>query len=190
MSLSRLSLAFVVLLTLATRPMAAQVGSTAGIFAGVQYTGAALDLAGAAKTVKFGSGYGMHAGIGLGQTLSLVVNYDSNKLPTSGSSSTKLTQVDALARLHVFSGANSVMRPYLTAGVTARTAKGTSDFQGKAPTGGAGVTVQLPGLSVFATALWTFGNLTSSSSLISGKSSFSSTGTRVQVGTSFYLLGH
>lgn len=187
---SRLTLACAVLLSMAARPVFAQNGSTAGLFVGLQYTGAALDLAGAAKTVKFGSGFGMHAGLGLGQTLTLLVNYDNNKLPTSGSGSTKLTQVDALARIHILSGSGSAIRPYLTGGVTARTAKGTSDFQGKAPTGGAGVTVQLPGISLFATALWTFGNLTSSSALVSGKSSFSSTGTRVQIGTSYYLLGH
>jgi len=163
------------------------------VFAGIHYSGASLDLSGASRNVDFGGGYGLHAGLGLGSNLQLVVNYDRNTLPAGGSGTdADVAQFDALARLFVVLPAGSPLRLFATGGVTGRTVKLGQEFDGLSPTGGAGVFVKpLPKVAFTGTALWTFGNLTSSAQLTSRTGSeFKSTGVRVQVGASLFLFGN
>ncbi|MBU6365686.1 MAG: outer membrane beta-barrel protein [Gemmatimonadetes bacterium] len=171
---------------------AGRLAAQGGIFAGIHYSGASLDLKGASKNVDFGGGYGVHAGVGLGDNLQVVVNYDKNRLPSgAGGTSAEVAQVDALARLFVLVPPGSPLRVFATGGVTGRTVKFGQEFDGLSPTGGAGVYVRpLPKVAFTGTALWTFGNLTSSTQLTNRSGNeFSSTGVRVQVGASLFLLG-
>lgn len=171
----------------------AQMGASKGLFAGIHYSGASLDLSGASREVDFGSGYGIHAGLGLGNRLQLVVNYDKNTLPSDETgANADLAQFDALARLFLLLPAESPLRLYATGGVTGRTIKLGQEFDGVSPTGGAGVFLKvLPSIALTGTALWTFGNLTSSTQLANRTGNeFSATGVRVQVGASLFLLGN
>jgi len=180
------SLAVLLALASGTSPLAAQ-----SLFGGIHYSGAALDLEGASKKVDFGGGYGLHAGVGLGSSLQLVVNYDRNSLAgtSTTAASADVAQFDALARLIVLSA--SPIRLFATGGVTGRTVKMGESFDGMSATGGGGVMLKvLPVLALSGTALWTFGNLTSASQLQNRTGNeFKSTGVRVQVGASFFLLG-
>ena len=160
------------------------------LFGGIHYSGAALDLKGASKQVDFGGGYGVHAGLGLGSGLQVVVNYDRNSLTGSGTSaSADIAQFDALARYFLLS--SSAIRVFATGGVTGRTVKMGESFEGVSATGGGGLMLKaLPRIALTGTALWTFGNLTSAKQLQNRTGNeFQSTGVRVQVGASFFLLG-
>jgi len=170
------SLAVLLALASGTSPLAAQ-----SLFGGIHYSGAALDLEGASKKVDFGGGYGLHAGVGLGSSLQLVVNYDRNSL--AGTSTTAASADVAQSA--------SPIRLFATGGVTGRTVKMGESFDGMSATGGGGVMLKvLPVLALSGTALWTFGNLTSASQLQNRTGNeFKSTGVRVQVGASFFLLG-
>ncbi|MEN9817628.1 MAG: hypothetical protein RLZ32_1508, partial [Gemmatimonadota bacterium] len=57
------------LLLLPAARVHAQMGASSGLFGGIHYSGASLDLEGASKKVDFGGGYGLHAGLGLGNAL-------------------------------------------------------------------------------------------------------------------------
>jgi hypothetical protein len=181
----------------AAAPAAIQAqGSTSGFFIGAQATGAGINFSGAAQRVDFGGGYGLHVGLGLGETFGVVANYDRNNLSNAtGGGSYDLGQYDLLGRLSFLDG-RSVIRPYITAGVTGRVAK-TSTFTGTngdyklsstSPTLGAGAQLFLTrALAVDATALWTFGDLrVENNNGFFTTSRYSSTGTRVAVGVSFY----
>jgi hypothetical protein len=171
----------------------AQMGASKGLFAGIHYSGASLDLSGASEAVDFGSGFGVHAGLGLGNRLQLLVNYDRNTLPSNlPGANADLAQFDALARLFLLLPQGSPLRLYATGGVTGRTIKLGQEFDGLSPTGGAGLLLKvLPSIALTGTALWTFGNLTSSTQLANRTGTeFRSTGVRVQVGASLFLLGN
>lgn len=166
--------------------------STKGVFVGIQYAGAAVSAREAAQKLEFGSGFGVHAGLGLTNTWSLLANFDRSVVTGSNSTEVALTQYDALLRLNL-AGATSPLKLFATAGATGRTADKGRSFEGVAPTAGGGVQLFLSSkLAVHGTALWTFGNLTRASQ-VSGSNldqQFKSTGTRVQAGASLYLLGH
>jgi len=179
------SLAVLLALASGSSPLAAQ-----SLFGGIHYSGAALDLKGASKQVDFGGGYGVHAGLGLGSGLQVVVNYDRNSLTGSGASaSADIAQFDALARYFLLS--SSAIRVFAAGGVTGRTVKLGESFEGVSATGGGGLMLKaLPRLALTGTALWTFGNLTSTGQLQNRTGNeFKSTGVRVQVGASLFLLG-
>jgi hypothetical protein len=147
----------------------------------------------AAEDLEFGNGFGLHAGIGLSDRWSVLVNFDRSVLTGADSDAeVKLSQYDALLRLHLFPGPASPLRVFATAGATGRAASGSTEFEGVAPTAGAGVHLFLtPQIALNGTALWTFGNLTRASELSnSTRESFRSTGTRVQAGVSLYLFSH
>jgi hypothetical protein len=178
---------------LTAAPLPAQIGTTKGLFVGAQFSGVSADLKAAYGELDFSGGYGLHAGLGLGNTWSVLVNYDRSTLAGTGTASVKLVQYDALLRAHVLAGANSPVRPFLTAGATGRGTEGATDFDGVSPTAGAGVQIRVvPRVALTGTALWTFGNLTSTAQLTGGVApqSFKSTSTRLQVGASVYLFGH
>jgi Outer membrane protein beta-barrel domain len=171
----------------------AQPGSTKGVFLGIQYAGASVSVKSAAEDLEFGNGFGLHAGIGLSDRWSVLVNFDRSVLTgTDSDAEVKLSQYDALLRLHLFPGPASPLRVFATAGATGRAASGSTEFEGVAPTAGAGVHLFLtPQIALNGTALWTFGNLTRASELSnSTRESFRSTGTRVQAGVSLYLFSH
>jgi len=168
-----------------------QAQSTKGLFLGIQYSGSSVSVQSAANDLEFGGGFGVHAGLGLTDTFSVLANFDRSVLTGSNNTDVALTQYDALLRMHLFPGASSPLRVFVTGGATARTANSGRDFEGIAPTGGAGAHLSLTRkIAVNATALWTFGNLTQASALTSRQNEqFKSTGTRVQAGVSLYLLG-
>lgn len=169
----------------------AQSGSTRGLFAGIQYAGTSVSVKSAAQDLEFGSGFGVHAGLGLSDNVSVLVNFDRSVLTgADNDKNVALTQYDALLRFNVLPGAGSPLRLYLTAGATGRTANQGRDFEGIAPTGGAGVQLFVtPKIAVNGTALWTYGNLTRASELSNTtRESFRSTATRVQAGVSLYLF--
>ena len=68
------------------------------VFVGAQVTGASLSYKDAAQDLDFGSGFGVHAGLMLGSSLGLLVNYDKNTLGSS-TGDTELAQWDLLGRL-------------------------------------------------------------------------------------------
>jgi hypothetical protein len=181
------TVALLLALASGTSPLTAQ-----SLFGGIHYSGASLDLEGASKKVDFGGGYGLHAGLGLGSGLQVVVNYDRNSLAGSGTTATTadVAQFDALARLFLLSA--SPIRVFATGGVTGRTIKMGESFDGMSATGGGGVMLKaLPRVAFTGTALWTFGNLTSAKQLQNRTGNeFTSTGVRVQVGASLFLLGN
>jgi hypothetical protein len=168
-----------------------QAQSTQGLFLGIQYSGSSVSVQSAANDLEFGGGFGVHAGFGLTDAFSVLANFDRSVLTGSNNTDVALTQYDALLRMHLFPGASSPLRVFVTGGATARTANSGRDFEGIAPTGGAGAHLSLTRkIAVNATALWTFGNLTQASALTTRQNEqFKSTGTRVQAGVSLYLLG-
>lgn len=171
----------------------AQAGSTKGVFLGIQYAGASVSVKSAAEDLEFGNGFGLHAGLGLSDSWSVLVNFDRSVLTGADSNAeVKLSQYDALLRLNLLPGPESPVRLFVTAGATGRAASGTTEFEGIAPTAGGGVHLFLtPKIALNGTALWTFGNLTRASQLSnSTRDTFKSTGTRVQAGVSLYLFSH
>jgi hypothetical protein len=168
-----------------------QAQSTKGVFLGIQYAGSSVSVESAANDLEFGGGFGLHAGLGLNDTFSVLANFDRSVLTGSKSTDVKLTQYDALLRMNLFPGASSPLRVFVTGGATARTANSGRDFEGIAPTGGAGAHLSLTRkIAVNATALWTFGKLTQAGQVTATQNGqFESTGTRVQAGVSLYLLG-
>jgi hypothetical protein len=168
-------------------------GRTAGLFVGIQYVGSALDISSAYRQVNFGSGYGLHAGIGLGNSLAVIVNFDRTLLPGKGNAadSLRLLGFDALLRIHTIAGPRSPIRPFFMAGASGRAARGSREFTGISPTAGGGVLLKiLPQVALTGTALWTFGNLTSKDDLYPGaqEDSFKATGARLMAGASIFLF--
>jgi hypothetical protein len=166
--------------------------STKGVFGGIQYVGSSVDVKSAAEDLQFGGGFGVHAGLGLSDTWSVLANFDRSVLPgVKNTSDVTLSQYDALLRMNLLPGASSPFRVFLAAGATARTANAGRDFEDIAPTGGAGAQLFVTSkIAVNGTALWTFGKLTRASQLRNGQEGqFESTGTRVQAGVSLYLFG-
>ena len=168
-----------------------QAQSAKGLFVGIQYSGASVNVKEAAQDLEFGNGFGVHAGIGLTDRFSLLANFDRSVLTGANDNDVELTQYDALLRMNLL-GAGLPVKVFLTGGATARTANSGRDFEGIAPTGGAGAQLFItPRLAVHGTALWTFGNLTRASQLNGNDldQKFTSTGTRIQAGASLYLFG-
>ncbi len=187
--MKRIVLAVATPMLLAAVPAQAQTG----LFVGAQVTGASLNYKDAAQNLDFGSGYGMHAGLMLGSSLGVLVNYDKNTLGSS-TGDTDLGQWDLLGRLR-FIGVGP-LRTYLTAGITGRTAAskvyngtaGDFDFSGTNPT--AGLTGQFTlgsKLAVDGGVLWTFGKFNDTQGYSASK--VEATGSRVSVGLSYYLFG-
>ena len=171
----------------------AQAGAGRGLFVGLQYAGASVSVKEAAENLEFGSGFGLHAGFGMSDNVSVLVNFDRNVLNRRrDNEDVTVSQYDALLRYQLFPGADSPLRVFGTAGATGRAASGTTEFEGVAPTAGAGVQLHVSSsVALTGTALWTFGNLTSLRELTGGgttRETFRSTGTRVQVGASLYLF--
>lgn len=189
-----LSLAIALTLApLAAHTLEAQPGSTRGVFFGLQYTGSSINAKEAAENLKFGSGFGLHAGAGISDNVAILANFDRGVLTRRfDNSDVTVTQYDALLRLYMLPGVESPVRIFATGGATGRAATGSTDFDGIAPTGGAGVHLGLGNnLAVTASALWTFGNLTRIGTITGGntnKQDFKSTQTRIQVGGSIYLF--
>ncbi|BAH39421.1 MAG TPA: hypothetical protein DGD08_02430 [Gemmatimonas aurantiaca] len=195
-SMPRLAAAAVALFATfsATRVEAqADAGSTKGLFFGLQYAGASVSVKDAAEDLKFGSGFGLHAGLGISDNVAVLVNFDRSAVTRRGNSDDlTLKQYDALLRMYLLPGASSPVRVFATAGATGRAADRSTKFEGIAPTAGAGVHLGItPHIAITGTALWTFGNLTRLDDITGGsttKEDFRSTGTRVQVGASLYLF--
>lgn len=184
-----------IVMAVATLTLLAAVSARAqtGLFVGAQVTGASLNYKDAAQNLDFGSGYGLHAGLMLGSSLGVLVNYDKNTLGASGGD-TELAQWDLLGRLR-FIGVGP-LRTYLTAGVTGRSTDaqvyngltGDFSFSGTNPT--AGLTGQImvgSKLAVDGGVLWTFGKFNDTQGYSASK--VEATGSRVSVGLSYYLFG-
>jgi hypothetical protein len=183
------TIAFATIALLVGTPLHAQTG----VFVGAQITGASLTYRGAAENLDFGSGYGVHAGVMLGSSLGVLVNYDKNTLGASGGD-TDLGQWDLLGRLS-FIGLGPV-RTFLTGGLTGRVARssfynggtGHYDFSGMNPT--AGLTGQMmltSKLGLDGGVLWTFGRFGDTHGYSTSR--VDATGSRVSVGVSYYLFG-
>lgn len=160
-----------------------------GPFVGIQYSGSAVSVKGAADDLKFGSGFGLHAGLA-GAKWAVLANFDRSVV-TRDASDVTLTQYDALARLTLLGG-GSPFQLFATGGATARSASKGEDFTSIAPTGGAGVQLFVtPNVALSGSALWTYGNLTRANQLGTNApaGTFKSTQTRVNVGVSVYPLG-
>lgn len=177
----------------ASLALAASARAQTGLFVGAQVTGASLSYKDAAQKLDFGQGYGVHAGVTLGSTFGVLVNYDKNTLGSS-TGDTDLGQLDLLGRLG-FIGIGPV-KTYLEGGVTGRVAKspsfngttGNYDFSGTNPTAGIGGSVFVGHkLSVDGAVLWTFGKFGDTGGY--NTSRVEATGTRVSVGASWYILG-
>ncbi len=173
--------------------LAAPVQAQTGLFVGAQVTGASLTYKGAAENLDFGSGVGVHAGLMLGGSFGVLVNYDKATLGSSGGD-TDLGQWDILGRMS-FLGLGPA-KTYLTAGMTGRKttssfysgATGNFDFSGMNPT--AGLTAQMmlgSKLALDGGVLWTFGKFNDTNGYSSSR--VEATGSRVSVGASFYLFG-
>lgn len=187
------ALASAVALAVASPTLEAQAGSTRGLMLGLQYAGASVSVADAAEDLRFGNGFGLHAGYGVSDNIALLANFDRGVLTRRGDNdNVTVSQYDALLRMYLAPGASSPVRLFATAGATGRAATGSTSFEGVAPTGGAGIHLGVTsGVSLTGTALWTFGNLTRLADITSGrltKESFKATGTRVQVGATLYLF--
>lgn len=172
--------------------VAADAQSTKGIFVGIQYAGSSLNVKSAAENLEFGNGFGVHAGLGISDTWSVLANFDRSVLTGSTSNAdVTLTQYDALLRMNVLPGAGSPIRVFLTAGATARSVDAGREFEQISPTAGAGAHLFVtPKIAINGTALWTFGKLTQADQLTAGQNGqFESTQTRVQAGVSLYLFG-
>jgi len=175
------------------RAQRATAGSTSGVFFGLQYTGTSVSVKSAAENLEFGSGFGLHVGVGLTENVSVLANFDRGVLTRRfDDSDVTISQYDALLRAYLVPGPTSPVRVFATGGVTGRAATGSTDFKGVAPTAGAGVHLGLsPNIALTGSALWTFGNLTRLSTITGGNTTrqdFKSTGTRIQVGASLYLF--
>ncbi|MBY0490752.1 MAG: porin family protein [Gemmatimonadaceae bacterium] len=161
----------------------------AGPFVGIQYSGSSVSVKDAANDLKFGSGFGLHAGLA-GSRWAVLANFDRSVL-TRDAADVTLTQYDALARLTLL-GSGSPFQLYATGGATGRSASKGTDFKSIAPTGGAGVQLFVtPHIALNGTALWTYGNLTRANQLSTNApaGTYTSTQTRVNVGVSIYPLG-
>lgn len=187
--MKRMVMAVVTLALLAAAPAHAQTG----LFVGAQVTGASLSYKDAAQDLDFGSGYGVHAGLMLGSSLGVLVNYDRTTLGSS-LGDTELGQWDLLGRFR-FIGVGP-LRTYLTAGITGRSTEsriydgntGDWDFSGTNPT--AGLTGQFmvgSRLAVDGGVLWTFGKFNDTPGYSASR--VEATGSRVSVGVSYYLFG-
>jgi len=172
---------------------AAPAQAQTGLFVGAQVTGASLSYKDAAQKLDFGQGYGVHAGLTLGSTFGVLVNYDKNTLGSSAGD-TDLGQLDLLGRLG-FIGIGPV-KTYLEGGITGRVAKsptfngtaGSYDFSGTNPTAGIGGSVFVGHkLSVDGSVLWTFGKFGDTGGYSTSR--VEATGSRVSVGASWYILG-
>jgi len=182
-------IAVAVLALVAAAPARAQTG----LFVGVQATGASLNYKDAASNLDFGSGYGVHAGLMLGSSFGVLVNYDKNTLGSSNGD-TDLGQWDLLGRMS-FIGLGPV-RTYLTGGITGRSttsqfyngSTGSFDFSGTNPTAGLTAQIMLGSkLAVDGGMLWTFGKFNDTKGYSSTR--VEATGSRVSVGLSYYLFG-
>ncbi len=180
--------AVAVLMTLAV-PAWAQTG----FFVGAQVTGASLTYKDAAQSLDFGQGFGVHAGLTLGSTFGVLVNYDKTTLGSS-IGDTDLGQLDLLGRLG-FIGIGPV-KTYLQGGITGRVATSSSyngiggkyDFSGTNPTAGVAASAFVtPKLSVDGSVLWTFGKFGDTGGYSASR--VEATGSRVSVGASWYVLG-
>ena len=161
----------------------------AGPFVGIQYSGSSVSVKGAAEDLKFGSGFGLHAGLA-GNRWAVLANFDRSVL-TRDAADVTLTQYDALLCLNVL-GSGSPFQVFATGGASARSASKGEDFKSIAPTGGAGVQLFVtPHIALNGAALWTYGNLTRANQLSTNApaGTFKSTQTRVNVGVSLYPLG-
>jgi hypothetical protein len=172
---------------------AASAQAQTGLFVGAQVTGASLSYKDAAQELDFGSGYGVHAGVMLGSSFGVLVNYDKNTLG-SAVGDTELGQWDLLGRFR-FIGVGP-LKTYLTGGITGRSteskiydgATGDFDFSGTNPT--AGLTAQFmvgSKLAVDGGVLWTFGRFNDTAGYSTSR--VEATGSRVSVGVSYYLFG-
>ena len=95
----------------------AQAGSTRGLMVGLQYAGASVSVKEAAEDLKFGSGFGLHAGFGMSDNVAVLVNFDRNVLTRRGDSDdVTISQYDALLRLYRCRCADSPVRLFATAG--------------------------------------------------------------------------
>lgn len=187
------AIALMAMTTLSVTPAGAQSGNTRGPFVGIQYSGASVSVREAAENLEFGSGFGLHAGVGVSDNVSILINFDRNVLNRRrDNNDVTVTNYDALLRYHLFPAAGSPLRVFGTVGATGRAATRTVEFKGVAPTAGAGIHVNVtPMIGLTGTALWTFGNLTSLRELTGGETTrdtFRSTATRVQVGASLYFF--
>ena len=183
--------AFVVamLVAIAVPPAQAQTG----LFVGAHLTGASLTYKDAAQNLDPGSGLGAQAGLTLGNSLGVLVNYDKLTLGSS-TGDTELEQWDLLGRLQMV-GIGPV-QAYLTAGVTGRTSisrffdgsAGDFDFRGVNPTAGLTGQIMLTSkLAVDGGVMWTFGRFNDTQGY--NASRVEATGSRVFVGASYYLFG-
>jgi len=172
---------------------ASNAQAQSGLFAGVQWTGASLTFKDATENLDFGSGFGVHAGLNVGSSFGVLVNYDKNTLGASGGD-TDLGQWDLLGRLRFIP--IGPLKTYMTAGITGRSATskiyngstGKFDFSGTNPT--AGITAQMMITSTLAIdggVLWTFGKFNDTQGYTASK--VEATGSRVSVGASFFLFG-
>jgi hypothetical protein len=173
--------------------VAVPAGAQSGLAVGAHVTGASLSYKDAAQNLDFGSGFGLHAGLMLGSSLGVLVNYDKNTLGSSGGD-TELVQWDLLGRLR-FIGVGP-LRTYLTAGITGRNtqaeifngATGNFDFSGTNPTAGlTGQFMVTSKLAVDGGVLWTFGKFNDTKGYSSSR--VEATGSRVSLGASYYLFG-
>jgi hypothetical protein len=164
-----------------------------GVFVGAHITGASLTYKDAAQDLDFGSGVGWHAGLTLGRSLGVLVNYDQITLGSSGGD-TDLEQWDLLGRLHLVGVGPA--QAYLTAGVTGRTSisrffdgsAGDFDFRGVNPTAGITGQVMLTSrLALDGGVMWTFGRFHETRGY--NESRVEATGSRVFVAASYYLFG-
>ncbi len=173
--------------------LVAQPGSTRGLMAGLQYTGASFDVRSAAEDLRFGSGFGLHVGFGMGDDIAVLANFDRAVLRRrSDSDAVTVSQYDALLRAYLTPGPDSPVRLFAVAGATGRAASGTTEFKGLAPTGGAGAHIGIaPAVALTGSVLWTFGNLVRLRDLTGGdvtRETFKSTGVRVQAGMTVFLF--
>jgi hypothetical protein len=187
--MKKFAIAFATAAFVAAMPAQAQ----SGLFVGVHVTGASLTYKGAAENLDFSTGTGVHAGLMLGHSLGVLVNYDKNTLGSSGGN-TDLGQWDILGRLS-FIGLGP-LRTYLTAGVTGRKATsgfyngttGSFDFSGTNPTAGLSAQAMITSkMAVDGSVLWTFGKFNDTHGYSSSR--VEATGSRVSVGASYYLFG-
>jgi hypothetical protein len=181
------------MVAVALMALAAPARAQSGFFVGAQITGASLDYKDAAQKLDFGQGFGVHAGLSIGSSLGVLVNYDKNTLGQPGGH-TDLGQYDLLGRLN-FIGIGPV-KTYILGGITGRVAKspnyngiaGNYDFSGKNPTAGVSASVfPFKSLSVNGTMLWTFGKFNDTGGYSTSR--VEATGSRVSVGVSWYVLG-
>jgi hypothetical protein len=187
--MKRTSIAVAVALMTMAMPLQAQTG----LYVGAQVTGASLSYKDAAEKLDFGSGFGVHAGLTLGSSLGVLVNYDKNTLGSSGGD-TDLGQWDLLARFG-FMGIGPV-KTYLTGGITGRAASaptfgggtGDYDFSGTNPTAGAAAQLFVTNkVAIDGSVLWTFGKFGDTGGYSASR--VEATGSRVSVGASWYLFG-